>query len=124
MTTVGLWLVILSAVCTAVANLMMRRGVLNLGHFQLSAAAMKTQVLALAQQPLFVIGFVLYGVAALIWFRVLASEPLSSSYPLLVSLTFLLVTVGAMLLFGEKVNALKLAGLFVILIGILLVSRA
>jgi len=124
MTTVGLWLVILSAVCTAVANLMMRRGVLNIGHFQLSASAMKTQFLALAQQPLFVIGFLLYGVAALIWFRVLASEPLSSSYPLLVSLTFLLVTVGAMIVFGEKVNALKVAGLFVLLFGILLVARA
>ena len=124
MTTVGLWLVVLSAVCTAVANLMMRRGVLNIGHFQLSAGAMKAQVLALAQQPLFVIGFLLYGVAALIWFRVLASEPLSSSYPMLVSLTFLLVTVGAMLVFGEKMNALKIAGLVVILGGILMVSRA
>jgi drug/metabolite transporter (DMT)-like permease len=124
MSTLGVWLIILSGVCTAVANLMMRRGVLNIGHFQLSAAAMKTQVIALAQQPLFVIGFLLYGVAALIWFRILASEPLSSSYPMLVSLTFLLVTVGAMLVFGEKVNALKIAGLVVILGGILLVSRA
>ncbi len=124
MTTLGIWLVILSAVLTAVANLMMRRGVLNIGHFRLSAAAMKTQIFALAHQPLFVVGFLLYGVAALIWFRVLASEPLSSSYPMLVSLTFLLVTVGAMLVFGEKVNALKVAGLFVLLVGILLVSRA
>jgi drug/metabolite transporter (DMT)-like permease len=124
MTTLGVWLIILCAVCTAVANLMMRRGVLNIGHFQLSASAMKTQILALAHQPLFVTGFLLYGVAAFIWFRVLASEPLSSSYPMLVSLTFLLVTVGAMLVFGEKVNALKIAGLLVIFAGILLVSRA
>jgi drug/metabolite transporter (DMT)-like permease len=124
MTTLGVWLILLCAVCTAVANLMMRRGVLNIGHFRLSANAMKAQLFALAHQPLFVIGFVLYGVAAFIWFRVLASEPLSSSYPMLVSLTFLLVTVGAMILFGEKVNALKVAGIVIIFAGILMVARA
>jgi len=124
MTSHGLVLVILSALCTAVANLLMRGGILQTGAFTLSLGAMKNQVVSLSHQPLFVVGVILYGVAAVIWFDVLSRENLSTSYPLLVSLTFILVTLGAMMFFHEHVSWQKVLGLGVILGGILLVARA
>lgn len=119
MTSTGLLLVILSALFTVSANLLMRGGVLRAGGFSLSLAS----ALSLGRQPLFLAGFILYGVAALIWFRVLSVENLSTSYPLLVSLTFILVTLGAVFFFKEPVSTQKLIGIAVIVAGIVLVAR-
>jgi multidrug transporter EmrE-like cation transporter len=124
MTTQGITLVLTSAGLTAAANLMMRRGVLNAGGLSLAPAQFRSSLLALAHQPLFVAGVVLYGLAALIWFRVLSVEPLSTSYPVLVALTFLLVTGGAAVFFHESLAIQKVAGIGIILLGIVLVSRA
>jgi multidrug transporter EmrE-like cation transporter len=66
--------------------------------------------------------FVLYFLASVVWFRVAATEPLSIAYPLLVSCTFVLVTAGATMFFGEPLTRRQMVGLAVILTGILLVS--
>jgi len=124
LTLQGLTLVLVSAGCTAVANLMLRRGVLAAGAPSLAPANFKHGALALAHQPLFIAGVLLYGLAALIWFQVLSLESLSTSYPLLVSFTFLLVTVGAAVFFHEAVTVQKIAGIAIIVLGIVLVSRA
>lgn len=124
MTPRGLWLVILSSLCTVVANLMMRGGILRNGSFTLSLITLRSQMLSLARQPLFVLGVIFYALAALVWFDVLARENLSTSYPLLVSLTFVLVTVGAMIFFHEHISWQKVLGLVIILVGIVLVARA
>jgi multidrug transporter EmrE-like cation transporter len=120
MTGAGLFLVILSSLLTVSANLMMRGGVLRAGGFLLSAKS----ALSLCQQPLFVTGFILYGIAALIWFRVLSVANLSTSYPLLVSLTFVLVTLGAVFFFREPVSTQKIVGIAVIVAGIVLVASS
>ena len=52
----------------------------------------------------FLVGFVLYFVASVVWFRVVATERLSVAYPLLVSCTFTLVTAGAVIVFGESLT--------------------
>lgn len=120
MSTLGFVLVLASAFCTAVANLMLRKGTLAVGL----TASPGAQFLMLLRQPIFMTGVVLYGLAALIWFRVLPMEKLTTSYPLLVSLTFILVTIGAVLLFDERVNLQKAAGLAIIVAGIVLATRA
>ncbi len=123
MTARGLLLVVLSAFSTVVANLMLRKGVLRAGGLTLSDSSFR-ELIALAREPLFVTGFILYGVAALIWFRVLSTEDLSTSYPLLVSITFVFVTLGAVLIFNEHVSWQKIVGMGFILTGFCLVARA
>lgn len=124
MSGTGLTLVALSAGATVAANLMMRKGVLGAGGFGVTSASIWRQSLNLLQQPLFSLGVILYGLAALIWFRVLSTEDLSSSYPLLISLTFVFVTLGAVVFFGERISAPKLCGLAVILAGVVIVARS
>jgi undecaprenyl phosphate-alpha-L-ara4N flippase subunit ArnE len=105
------------------ANLMMRGGIDSTGGFAPeSVSAVVIAFFRLLSQPLFVAGFVLYFFASLIWLRVIASEPLSVAYPVLVSLTFTLVTAGAVLFFQEPLSVRKIVGLAVILGGILVVS--
>ena len=68
-------------------------------------------------------GFFLTGVAALMWFRILATQKLSTCYPLFVSLTYTLITIGAFYFLHERVSTQKLLGLVIVVIGIATVAR-
>lgn len=122
MTMRGWSLVLLSALLTVGANLLLRTGIQRANAFAGNLAQLPHELLRLAGQPLFDLGFILYAGAALVWFRVVAKEPLSTAYPLLVSITFLLVTLSAAALFHEPMTWRKLVGLGVVLAGILLIS--
>ncbi len=124
MTGKGVVLVIIAALFTACANLMLREGVVRAGGLSLALNTLGAEIGQLLRQPLFSIGVLLYGAASLVWFRIVSTENLTASYPLLVSFTFLFVTSGAILLFGEPVSRLKLAGLVIILVGIVLTSHS
>lgn len=118
MTLVGFLLVLLTAACMAVANVLMKAGIAHAG-FAPSVGAL----LNLLRQPSFVCGFLLTGVAALVWFRILATQKLSTCYPLFVSLTYTLITVGAFYFLHEKISTQKLIGLLIIVAGITTVAR-
>jgi multidrug transporter EmrE-like cation transporter len=123
MSAAGLILVLLTAVLTMGANLMLRVGIDAAGGFSAGGATQLLHALVrLFMQPMFAIGFVVYFLAALIWFRVVATEPLSVAYPILVSLTFSLVTAAAVFILSEPISARKVVGLVVILAGILIIS--
>lgn len=108
----------LAAACTAVANLSLRAGVLRAGGFEVSRWR------ALLAQPWFLLGFGFYGLAALIWFRVLSIAEVSATYPVLVSATFVLVAVGSYFVFREQISFLRVAGMLVILAGIAIMTRS
>lgn len=116
-------LVFACALLTVFANLMMRYGLLHAGGMILEGG-LGALIARLVRQPTFVLGVILYGVAALVWFRVLSIAEVSTSYPILVSLTFVMVTIGAVLVFKETITTLKIAGIAIILAGILLVARS
>jgi len=124
MTKEVLFLIIIAAFLTMAANLMMRHGLLRVGGAVLDERGVPGLVWSLARQWTFVVGFLSYGLAAIVWFKVLSIAEVSSSYPILVGLTFILVTVGAVLWFRESINAIKILGIAVILAGIVLVAKS
>lgn len=124
MTLQGLMLVALSALLTTLANLLLRAGILKHGGFSLAADKVAMGLMGLLTQPQFVAGLFFYGLAAVIWFSVLANQDLSVSYPMLVGLTFVLVAVGAGVFFGESFSWQKILGIMIILFGIVMVARA
>jgi drug/metabolite transporter (DMT)-like permease len=119
----GLILVIASALLTAGANLLLRAGVRSAGGFGFGPDNLLVQGLSLLKQPAFVVGMILYGLAALVWFAVVGIEDLSVSYPAQVSLVFVLVNAGAMFFFAEQLTARKIIGMLVILAGVFIVAR-
>jgi multidrug transporter EmrE-like cation transporter len=118
-TLAGFFLLLVTAACMAVANVLMKNGIAHAGGFTPSVAA----VFSLLRQPRFVAGFLLTGVAALMWFRILATQKLSTCYPLFVSLTYTLITIGAFYFLHERISAQKLLGLVIIVFGITTVAR-
>lgn len=119
MTIAGFLLLLLTAFFMATANVLMKMGIVGAGGFAPSWVGL----LRLAAQPKFVCGLLLSGVAALIWFRILATEKLATCYPLFVSLTYSLITLAAFYFLHEKVSALKLFGMAAIIAGITAVAR-
>ncbi len=119
MTLTGFLLLLLTAICMAVANVLMKDGIAQAGGFSPSISAL----FSLLRQPKLVAGLLLSGIAALMWFRILATQKLSSCYPLFVSLTYLLITVGAFYFLHEKISVQKLLGLAILVVGITTVAR-
>ena len=120
MSPVGLILVCATALLTATANVMLTKGIAAAGGFNFDGLV--SGLVRLFLTPLFVVGFLTYFIASVVWFRVLASEPVGIAYPLVVSLTFVLVALASVIVLGEPASPLKAAGMAIILLGIILVS--
>jgi multidrug transporter EmrE-like cation transporter len=117
-------MVILSAFCAVAANVLLRGILLRSGGLSFSPSQLVSQLLGLVLQPAFMAGLICYGTATLVWMLVLSKENLSVSYPLLITLNFLLATLGGVLLFNEPMSWMKAFGFGLILIGIIVVSRS
>ena len=119
MTLSGFLLLFATGCCGAAANFLMKKGISQDGNFVLSVSGL----VRLAQQPAFLGGLLLSGIAVLMWFRILSTQKLSTCYPLFVSITYFLITLGAFYFFHEKVSVQKVAGLVAIVLGIVAVAR-
>jgi multidrug transporter EmrE-like cation transporter len=122
MSSQGMAFIGIASLLTFLSNFLLRTGVRAAGGFLPSHGTVFRSLIGLARQPLFVAGVLLYIAGALIWFRVISTENLNVSYPALVGMTFLLVTIGSTVFFKEPVSPLKILGLGLILAGILVVS--
>ncbi|WP_068783911.1 EamA family transporter [Paenibacillus phocaensis] len=76
----------------------------------------------LATSPAVIGGIVLYVLATLLWFAVLSRLPLSVAYPLQ-ALAYVLALIPAYFLFHETITLTKLAGVAVILLGVVLLAK-
>lgn len=79
-------------------------------------------LLLLLSRPEIVLGFLLYGLGAIVWLAVLARWDVSKAYPL-VGMGFIgSVAIG--LLLGEQVTATRAVGVLLICAGVALVARS
>ncbi len=108
-----------SAVLMGISNLCLKTSV---GRGQAGAAALSF-IFSVVRQPIFICGFIMFGLASLLYMRVLTSIPLSTAYPVFVSIAFAIVAIGAMMLFGERLTSFKLLGSAFLIAGIFFISR-
>jgi multidrug transporter EmrE-like cation transporter len=101
----------------------MRSGINNAGDYSLSPDKIISSMIGLALQPRFLAGFLLYGLAIVLWFRVLASQPISLAYPSSVGLTFILLTVASAFFFTERLAVSEFFGIALIFVGITIIGR-
>lgn len=76
---------------------------------------------AVALSPYIWGGLFAYGFGTLLWLLVLSRIPVSLAYPF-VALGIILTTLSGMLLLGEQVSRLSVAGICLIAIGILVTA--
>ncbi len=124
MTAQAWLLIVFTAITTAAGNLMIREGIARAGDVSFSAATFMHDLIRLTRQPLFDVGVFLYGLASIIWFKVISTEKLSISYPLVVAMTFFFVSIGCFLWFKEVISYQKILGMILILLGIFITSAS
>lgn len=69
------------------------------------------------------VALALYGAATLVWVMILRHAPLSRIYPLM-ALSFVLTPLGAMLILKEPISGAYWAGVGLILVGLVVISRS
>jgi len=114
---------LLCVLFTTAGQLMMKKGVSGLEALPASWA---DRVLFLAQtlfDPWIFVGIACAFAAMLAWLAALSNAPISYIYPFM-SISFLLVTIGGMVVFREHVPMMRWGGLSLIILGVFLVSRS
>ena len=104
-------------------------------QFSLKAGMSSAEIKAALAQPLYLrslvaiitdkyvlLGFLLYGLGAIVWLGVLSKWDVSKAYPL-VGLGFVF-TVGIGFIVGEEVTLSRIAGVALICAGVFLVGRS
>ena len=79
--------------------------------------------LGLALEPRILAGAACYAVSLVVWVLALSKTPVSIAYPM-VSLGFALNALLAWWLLGEAVTPMRMAGIGVIIVGVILVARS
>ena len=70
------------------------------------------------------IGFILYISSFLTWMIILERVPLSSAYPVAIGLTLMFSIISSMLFLNEAISFMKAVGIFMILLGVILIFRS
>jgi len=122
-TALSFVLVLTGVLLNAAAQLLLKAGTNAIGHFEFSLANAWPIGLKVAQQPHILGGLACYAVSVVVWILALSRVEVSIAYPML-SLGYVVNAAAAYYLFGEDVNAMRMAGIFVIIVGVVLVARS
>jgi drug/metabolite transporter (DMT)-like permease len=106
----------LAFVCVALIALGQVLFKYSAGALQLSESLLDRRVLGMLLSALIV-----YGAATLLWIFLLRSVPLGRLYPYM-ALSFVLVALASWLVFGERVAPGQIAGLGLIVAGLLVIA--
>ncbi|PKQ30218.1 MAG: hypothetical protein CVT60_01335 [Actinobacteria bacterium HGW-Actinobacteria-10] len=117
-------LVALAVLIGTVGQFLLKAGMARTGRVESVAQAVSPTYLLNAfshwQVP---IAIVFYALGAILWMAVLSRERVSYAYPFL-GLTYILVMLGGVLLFGETPRPMGVAGTMLIALGVVMVARA
>jgi multidrug transporter EmrE-like cation transporter len=83
-----------------------------------------TSVIELAGRPVLWLGAVLYVASFGCWLYILSQERVSTAYPLAIGLSYTATLIASITLLGDRMPAIKLAGVILIGAGVLLIASA
>ncbi|MFZ5511704.1 MAG: DMT family transporter [Pseudomonadota bacterium] len=123
MTPASLALILVSVLLGAAAQLLLKAGASALGRLDLALHGLLPMGLKIASQPQILAGIACYAVSLALWIVALSRVEVSVAYPM-VSLGYVVTAAAAWLLLGEDVNAMRLAGIAIIIAGVLVVAKS
>jgi multidrug transporter EmrE-like cation transporter len=116
------FLILLGVLLNAGAQLLLKAGMNQIGHFDFSIANMVPIGLRVAATPPIIVGLVAYVFSVVVWLLVLSRVQVSYAYPML-SIGYVVNAVAAYYLFGEDLSLIRITGIVVIIAGVYLISR-
>ena len=106
----------------AAAQLLLKGGTNRLGVITLSAHNWASTLTRMASEGYFIAGVALYGISLVVWILGLSRVPVSVAYPML-SIGYIVNALAAWYLFAEALTPTRIAGIMVIIGGVILITR-
>ncbi len=123
MNAVSFSLIIIGVALNAAAQLLMKAGTNAVGHFEFTRENILPIGWKLATEWHIVTALVCYAVSVIVWILALSRVQVSIAYPML-SLGYVAVAVATWWLFGEPLTPTKMAGIGVIILGVIILFHA
>jgi multidrug transporter EmrE-like cation transporter len=117
----GVPLIITAVLIGAVGQVLMKVGMGIYG--QITPGAVWREIIPILGTWQVTAGLLCYGASALLWIAVLSKVELSMAYPL-VSVGYVLVVLASWLFLGEQITTPRMAGLALIVAGVVAISRS
>jgi len=114
-------LILISVVLNAVAQILMRKGMLCVGEVSSGHSLLKILPQMITTIYLW-LSLICYGMSILIWMIVLSRVEVSFAYAFS-SLGYVLVTVIGVVFLKENISVFRIVGILVVCTGIILVAR-
>lgn len=116
-------LILLGVLLNAAAQLLLKAGMSQIGHFEFSVGnAFPIALKVMGNMPI-IGGLFLYVVSVVVWLLVLSRVEVSYAYPML-SIGYVVNAIAAYYLFGEPLTSLRMLGIFIIIAGVYLVAQS
>ena len=123
MNLVSFGLIFTGVMLNAAAQILMKAGTNAIGHFEFSAENILPIGLKLATEWHIVVALCCYALSVVIWILALSRVPVSIAFPML-SMAYVVNALAAYYLLGEPFSTTKLVGMAVIIVGVIIISRA
>jgi multidrug transporter EmrE-like cation transporter len=116
-------LIMLGVLLNAAAQLLLKQGMRDTGHFAFAWDQVIPIGAQIARNPYVLTGLTAYVVSVVVWLLVLSRVEVSYAYPLL-SVGYIVNAIAAYYLFQEDLSLTRVSGILIITVGVYLVSRS
>jgi len=123
MNLVSFGLIFTGVMLNAAAQILMKSGTNAIGHFDFSASNILPIGVKLATEWHIIVALCCYAFSVVVWILALSRVPVSIAFPML-SMAYVVNAVAAWYLLGEAFNPTKLVGMGIIILGVIVISRA
>ena len=123
MNLISFGLIFTGVMLNAAAQILMKAGTNAIGHFEFSVENILPIGWKLATEWHIVTALFCYGISVVVWILALSRVPVSIAFPML-SMAYVVNALAAYYLLGEPFSTTKLVGMGVIILGVIIISRA
>jgi len=116
-------LIFAGVMLNAAAQILMKAGTNVIGHFAFSSENILPIGWKLATEWHIIAALCCYALSVVIWILALSRVPVSIAFPML-SMAYIVNALAAWYFLGESLNPNKAIGIGVIILGVIIISRA
>jgi len=116
-------MLICAVLLTTSGELSLKHGMNQVGVLSFKPNEFIGSIIRTFTNPFVLVGFALVFLASILWLGVISRVELSFAYPML-SLGYVVTVFGSWILFGENVTLTRLAGVFIVITGVYVISRS
>lgn len=116
-------LILTSVSLNALAQILLKLGMVRIGRFDLAAGQIASIVPKVALSPFIVGGMACYAISIGLWLVVLSRVDVSAAYPFN-SIGFVIAAMVGYWFFGESIGVARITGIALICAGVVLISSS